>query len=73
MGRGSNRPSGPALGQKVAILYRIGEPEHPFSEVFGVVQRIEETPDGRVFHVVKRDGTLVTVPESLIVSVKIVP
>lgn len=62
----------PKLGQKVSILFRIdGDPQHPFSEVVGIVQRISE--ENRVYHVVKRDGTLVEVPAADVVKLKIVP
>ncbi|MGH2768220.1 MAG: hypothetical protein ACREJP_00430 [Candidatus Methylomirabilales bacterium] len=63
------------LGEKVSLLFRItGDPRHPFSEVVGLLQRIETDPEGlRTFLVIRRDGTLVSVPEPEVIRSKLVP
>jgi len=63
------------LGQKVSILYRIeGDPDHPFSEVVGVVQRIECPDGGRaVYHVLRRSGEMVPVRASDVVKLRVIP
>jgi hypothetical protein len=70
----------PSLGQKVSILYRLAEDEHPFTEVVGIVQRITDEPrdgtpgtGGAVLAVLRRNGDLVEVPRADIVRMKIVP
>lgn len=66
----------PRLGQKVSILYRLEhDPQFPFNEVVGVLQRIEVSPEGETtsYLVVKRDGSLVSVPATAIVRLKVVP
>ena len=62
----------------MSILFRLGpgeaDPEHPFSEVFGVLQRVSSTGDGaQTLHVCRRDGSLVAVAEADIVRLKFVP
>lgn len=63
------------LGEKLSILFRIaGDPQHPFSEVVGVLQRVEELPGGgRVLHVCRRTGAVVTVAEADVVRMKFIP
>lgn len=57
------------LGRKVSILFRLSkDPEHPFNEAFGVVQRVEEG----VLFVAKRDGTLIEVKAIDIVQMKVI-
>ena len=59
------------LGERLSLLYRItGDPDHPFNEVVGVLQRVSEEPGGRVLHVCRRNGAVVTVPEADIVAMK---
>lgn len=56
------------------MLFRIhGDPEHPFSEVVGVLQKIE--PDsgsqGGVLQVVRRNGDVVAVPKEDLIKFRI--
>jgi hypothetical protein len=63
------------LGAKVSLLFRIeGDPEHPFSEVVGLLQRIDTDPGGaRRLAVLRRNGELVEVLESDVIRWKLVP
>lgn len=63
------------LGEKLSILYKIeGDPEHPFSEVVGLLQRVETAPDGgRILHVCRRNGVLVAVAEVDVIRMKFIP
>jgi hypothetical protein len=63
------------IGKKVSIYCRTpADPQYPFSEVLGVVQREERDADGnRTLFVVKRDAILVEVAEKDVVSLKVVP
>ncbi|GAC1374700.1 MAG: hypothetical protein NVSMB32_17770 [Actinomycetota bacterium] len=63
------------LGEKLSILYRIeGDPEHPFSEVVGLLQRVERNADGaRLLHVCRRSGAVVVVAEADVIRMKFVP
>lgn len=74
-GRESSSHPEPKLGQKLSILFRItGDPQHPLNEAVGILQRVVDDEErGRVYYVVKRDGTLVEVPRNDIVNLKIVP
>jgi hypothetical protein len=63
------------LGEKLSILFRIeGDPEHPHSEVIGLLQRV--TVDGagaRTLAVCRRDGSVVEVAEADVVRLKFIP
>jgi hypothetical protein len=63
------------LGEKLSVLYRIGgDPQHPFSEVVGLLQRVDVDDEGRrVLHVCRRDGSLVAVAEPDVIRLKFVP
>ncbi len=63
------------LGEKLSILFRIeGDPEHPYSEVVGLLQRVSTGGDGgRVLHVCRRDGSVTAVAEADVVRLKFVP
>jgi len=63
------------LGEKLSILFRIeGDPEHPFSEVVGLLQRVDLDEGGhRVLHVCRRDGSVVAVAEPDVIRLKFVP
>lgn len=62
------------LGEKVSILFRIpGDPEHPFSEVIGLVQQIDRSGSAPVYRIVRRSGEVVSVPETDVVKVKVIP
>jgi hypothetical protein len=63
------------LGQKLSVLFRVhGDPDHPFSEAVGLLQRVEVDSGGsRTLVVLRRDGTLVAVPERDLVKLKLVP
>ncbi|MCA1841248.1 MAG: hypothetical protein LC723_13150 [Actinobacteria bacterium] len=50
-----------------------GDNEHRFSEVVGVLQRVEGPADAPVYLVVKRDGSTVLVPADRVVALKILP
>ncbi|MGQ0678262.1 MAG: putative acetyltransferase [Actinomycetota bacterium] len=63
-----------SLGERISILFRIGgDPEHPFSEVTGVLMRIAAGESTRTFHVVRRTGEVVEVPEDAVVKLKLIP
>ena len=66
---------GQRLGEKLSILFRIeGDPEHPYSEVVGLLQRV--TVDGagaRTLAVCRRDGSVVEVPEADVIRLKFIP
>ena len=62
------------LGGRISMLFRLTDGgEHPFSEVVGTLQRIEPTPTGDVYVMVRHDGTTVSVAESTIVALKRMP
>ena len=68
----ANSVSNPAelLGKKVSFYFATpNDPEFGHSEAVGVVQRID---DDRGFHVLKRDGTVVTIPAANVVKMKII-
>jgi len=54
------------LGEKLSILFRIeGDPEHPYSEVVGLLQRVTVDEAGaRTLAVCRRDGSVVEVAEA---------
>lgn len=57
------------------MLYRIqGDPEHPFSEVVGMLQRVAtDEQDLRSFHICRRDGSVTVVAEADVVGMKFLP
>ncbi|MDQ4149352.1 MAG: hypothetical protein M3164_05085 [Actinomycetota bacterium] len=70
----ASRLSAHNLGEAVSLLYRLhGDPKYRFSEVTGVLQRIEQGVEDRVYHIVRRSGEIVQVPESDVVKVKLLP
>ncbi len=72
----ANKPEDPArlIGRKLTVLFRIeGSPGHPFSEAVGVLQRVVDTDEGANLHILKRNGEIVVVAESAIVSYKVIP
>ena len=53
----------PHLGRKVSLRYRIaGDPEHPFSEMVGVVQSVGWAEGHEVLTLVGRRGRVETIP-----------
>jgi hypothetical protein len=71
----ANRLSESNLGEAVSLLFRVeGDPDHPFSEVSGVLQRVERLPgDHCIYHIVRRSGEMVRVAEPDVLKVKIIP
>ncbi|HEY2666276.1 MAG TPA: hypothetical protein VGK51_05515 [Actinomycetota bacterium] len=63
------------LGEKISILYRIeGDPEHPYSEVVGLLQRVGVNESGaRTLAVCRRDGSVVEVAEADVIRLKFIP
>jgi hypothetical protein len=62
------------LGEAISLLYKIrGDPDHPFSEVTGVLQRIERSPEGCIYHLARRSGEVVRVEESDVLKSKVLP
>jgi hypothetical protein len=63
------------LGEKLSILFRIeGDPEHPYSEVVGLLQRVTVDEAGaRTLAVCRRDGSVVEVAEADVVRLKFIP
>lgn len=63
------------LGERVSILFSIeGDPEHPFSEVVGVLMRITDA-DGpeACYSVVRRSGEVVEVRRDAVRALKRMP
>lgn len=63
------------LGERVSVLYTIqGDPEHPFSEVTGVLQRVTDAgePDAR-YLILRRNGEVVEVGQQSVVKLKLLP
>lgn len=62
-------------GEKLSVLFRIeGDPEFPYSEAVGLLQRVDATAAGeRTWVILKRDGTTVEVPERAVVRYRVVP
>ena len=71
----ANRLSESNLGEAVSLLFRLqSDPNYPLSEVTGVLQRVERTPDGHcIYHIVRRSGELVSVSEPDVLKLKIIP
>jgi hypothetical protein len=63
------------LGDKLSILFRIeGDPEHPYSEVIGVLQRVTVDEAGATtLAVCRRDGSVVEVAEADVIRLKFIP
>jgi hypothetical protein len=63
------------LGERISILFRIsGDDEHPFSEVTGVLMRVEVGDEAdRRLHILRRSGEIVQVAEKDIVKLKMIP
>jgi len=63
------------LGEKLSILFRIdGDPEHPYSEVVGLLQRVASDAEGaRTLTVCRRDGSVVDVAEADVIRLKFIP
>jgi hypothetical protein len=63
------------LGERVSMLFSIeGDPEHPFSEVVGVLMRVAGagSPDA-TYSVIRRSGEIVEVRQDKIMSLKLMP
>lgn len=64
----------PLLGRKVSIRYRLHGDEYPFSEAIGVLQKVDETPDGRArLEILTTRGDVVTVMSADVLAAKIFP
>jgi hypothetical protein len=63
------------LGEKISILFRIeGDPDHPYSEVVGLLQRVAVDESGaRTLAVCQRDGSVVEVAETDVIRLKFIP
>ncbi|MGH2772084.1 MAG: hypothetical protein ACRDIU_02955 [Actinomycetota bacterium] len=62
------------LGEKVSAYFRIhGDPEHPFSEVVGLLQAIDRSSGRTVYRITRRSGEVVEVPEADVLKLKMVP
>ena len=62
------------LGQKVSAYFRVrGDPEHPFSEVVGLLQGIDRSSGGVVYRIARRSGEVVEIDVADIVKLKMVP
>ena len=62
------------LGSRLSILYTIeGDSEHPFSEAVGVLQKVDETPNGVILEILKKGGDISRVPKNDIVTMKVIP
>jgi hypothetical protein len=63
------------LGEKLSILFRIeGDPDHPYSEVVGLLQRVAGNEAGaRTLAVCRRDGSVVEVAEADVIRLKFIP
>jgi hypothetical protein len=77
---GSSLPQGDAdlqrrLGEKISVLFRIeGDPDHPYSEVVGLLQRVAVSESGaRTLAVCRRDGSVVEVAEADVIRLKFIP
>jgi hypothetical protein len=78
--RGPSLPAGDPdlggrLGEKLSILFRIeGDPDHPYSEVVGLLQRVAVDEAGaRTLAVCRRDGSVVEVAEADVIRLKFIP
>ncbi|MGI8425687.1 MAG: hypothetical protein ACR2FO_02350 [Actinomycetota bacterium] len=71
-GKGPSELSEANLGDRVSILYRIhGNADYPFSEVVGVVQRVERGGPRPIYQVCRRTGELVPVPADDVVKLRL--
>ena len=63
------------LGEKISVLFRIeGDPDHPYSEVVGLLQRVAVDRSGaRTLAVCRRDGSVVEVAEADVIRMKFIP
>lgn len=56
------------------MLFRIDDdPDHPFSEIVGLLQRVVREPDDVVYGVLRKNGELVEVAASKVITAKLVP
>ncbi|HEU4868115.1 MAG TPA: hypothetical protein VFV09_10350 [Actinomycetota bacterium] len=63
------------LGERVSMLFKIeGDPEHPFSEVVGVLMRVTGAggPDA-TYSVIRRSGEVVEVRQDKVMALKLMP
>jgi hypothetical protein len=63
------------LGERVSMLFKIeGDPEHPFSEVVGVLMRVTDAggPDA-TYSVIRRSGEVVEVRQDKVMALKLMP
>lgn len=59
------------LGRKISMLYKIySDPDHPFSEAVGTLQRVEQGEAGVAYHLVRKSGETLVVLKNDIVSLK---
>lgn len=59
------------LGRKISVLFKIdSDPDHPFNEAVGMLQRVEHSEAGVAYHLVRKSGETVVVPRDAIVSLK---
>lgn len=63
------------LGERVSVLYAIsGDPDHPFSEVTGVLLRVTDAGEaGARYAILRRNGEVVEVTEQSVVKLKLLP
>ncbi|CAN5883528.1 hypothetical protein BH23ACT12_BH23ACT12_21770 [soil metagenome] len=63
------------LGERVSILFSIeGDPEHPFSEVVGVLMRVTDAEGPQAcYSVVRRSGEVVEVRRDAVRALKLMP
>lgn len=61
------------LGERVSILFSIeGDPEHPFSEVVGVLMRVTDAEGPEAcYSIVRRSGEVVEVRRDAVLSLKL--
>jgi hypothetical protein len=63
------------LGERVSMLFKVeGDPEHPFSEVVGVLMRVTDAggPDA-TYSVIRRSGEVVEVRQDKVMALKLMP
>ncbi len=64
----------PLLGRKVSLRYRLHDPQHPYSEVIGVVSAVRSDPSGdQIVSILTRSGETKQIAAADVTATKLFP